>query len=80
MKAPLSVVTAKIRTSVDDFFSDHGRRVARHPRLTVLLSLAITAISLAGFATFDKKTIYIDLWVPRTAVSYCTAQLSRLYV
>ena len=70
METNLALLRRRVTGPIDAAFYRHGIRVARWPRLTILFSLILTAVSMAGLVRFHKKTNWVDIWVPPYAVSH----------
>ena len=52
---------------LERYFLWHGRTVARHPVLFILLSLALTVLAGLGLASFYEESDMTALWVPKGA-------------
>ncbi|XP_050730487.1 patched domain-containing protein 3-like [Eriocheir sinensis] len=61
----LSRVSGSLTLSLEDFFEQHGRRVAAWPGVVVLCCLALTFLSAAGFLFFTKELRPFRLWLPQ---------------
>lgn len=61
----LSRVSGSLTLSLEDFFEQHGRRVAAWPGVVVLCCLALTFFSAAGFLFFTKELRPFRLWLPQ---------------
>ena len=70
MGISLKLLRQRVTKPIDGVFYRHGVRVARWPKATILFSLLVTAVSMAGLTNFHQKTNWVDIWVPPYAVSF----------
>ena len=65
----LKLLRQRVQEPVDAAFHSHGVRVARWPRLTIMCSILLTTVSMAGLIRFHNEANYVDVWLPPKSVS-----------
>ncbi|KAF2355854.1 hypothetical protein FHG87_013393, partial [Trinorchestia longiramus] len=61
----LAALSGLIVPNMEKFFESHGRWVARHPVITVLVCVIITATTGLGVLNFQKELRPFKLWLPQ---------------
>ncbi len=59
----------KVEEKTEEVFTNHGKRVARFPITTILLTFLLTGACMAGLLKFQLNKNFNDLWLPPHSVS-----------